>query len=362
MKQRLEKFKKFLEKYERHISSGALIGGFIIDSLTLRRIDFFLENLIIISYLVIAGLSIALLNIYEGGRLRNKVFEWIRSLLPFVIQFAFGGLFSAFLIFYFRSSTIAAGWPFVLILAGLLVGNELFKKYYQRTAFHMSVYYFLLFLFFIFYIPILLGQMGKLIFLLSGAASLIAFALFMLALQYVIPKRIRETRKIIVMSVVSIFVFTNLLYFTNIIPPIPLSLKDKGVYHSLIKIPGGYDVEYEQVSKLNLFKRYQTVHVTPGRALYVFSSVFAPTKLNTNIVHHWQYYSESEGKWITSSRATYGIVGGRDAGYRGYSWKSNITPGYWRVNVETPQGQLIGRIKFLVEAAITPPQLEKKIL
>lgn len=362
MKQRLEKFKKFLEKYERHISSGALIGGFIIDSLTLQRIDLFFENVVIISYIAMAGISIALLNIYEGGKLRGKIFEWMHRLLPFVIQFAFGGLFSAFLIFYFRSSTIAAGWPFVLILVGLLIGNELFKKFYQRMAFHMSVYYFLLFLFFIFYIPIVLGAMGRLVFLLSGAVSLVVFSLFMLGMYLIISKRIDETRKIIVISVACIFVFTNLLYFANIIPPIPLALKDKGVYHTIIKIPGGYDVEYESQSKLHFLQRYPTVHVIPGRSLYVFSSVFAPTKLNTNIVHHWQYYNETQGKWITSTRAAFPIVGGRDAGYRGYSWKSNITPGYWRVNVETPQGQLIGRIKFFVEAASTAPRLEKKIL
>src|SRR3712207_1946369 len=99
MKHILEKGKRFLERYERHISSAALIGGFIIDSITLKRIDFLFENLVLISYLTIAGISIAFLNFYEGGAVRGRFFEWMHRLLPIVIQFAFGGLFSGFLIF-----------------------------------------------------------------------------------------------------------------------------------------------------------------------------------------------------------------------------------------------------------------------
>jgi len=42
------------------------------------------------------------------------------------------------------------------------------------------------------------------------------------------------------------------------------------------------------------------------------------------------------------------IVGGREGGYRAYSVKSQPASGRWRVDIETAEGQLIGRVPFSV--------------
>jgi hypothetical protein len=357
----IESIKKFFDKYERHISSAALIIGFVIDSLTLRRIDFLLENLVIISYLLIAGIGIIILNLYEGNIVRGKFFEWMHRLLPTVIQFAFGGLFSAFLVFYFRSASFASAWPFVIILVGLLLGNELFKKYYQRMAFHLSIYFFSIFLFSIFYVPIFLGTMGDWVFVVSGLVSLALMSAFIFLLFTWVPERIRAGKRTFIWSIGSIFVVMNLLYFTNIIPPIPLSLKNIGVYYDISRVASGYRAVQERQEK-SFFDFSNTVHVIRGNPVYVFSAVFAPTTLSTTVVHHWQYYDEKKEDWVTATRSAFPIIGGRDGGYRGYSWKTAITPGLWRVNVETPRGQLIGRVKFRVEQVSEPPQVEAIIL
>jgi hypothetical protein len=42
------------------------------------------------------------------------------------------------------------------------------------------------------------------------------------------------------------------------------------------------------------------------------------------------------------------VRGGRGGGYRTYSVKTGLTPGAWRVNVETPTGALLGRLRFNV--------------
>jgi hypothetical protein len=53
------------------------------------------------------------------------------------------------------------------------------------------------------------------------------------------------------------------------------------------------------------------------------------------------------------------IAGGREAGYRGYTTKSKLDPGEWRVDVETKDGRVIGRIGFHVEEGSGEPvQLE----
>ncbi|MFH1661652.1 MAG: hypothetical protein ABIA02_00940, partial [Candidatus Falkowbacteria bacterium] len=65
-----DKIQKLYFKYEKYFSPVALMFGFIVDSLTLRRIDLLAENLVIISYLLIALFSIAFLTVYESGRLK----------------------------------------------------------------------------------------------------------------------------------------------------------------------------------------------------------------------------------------------------------------------------------------------------
>jgi len=94
---------------------------------------------------------------------------------------------------------------------------------------------------------------------------------------------------------------------------------------------------------------------------YIFSAVFAPTALNTKIMHKWQYYDKYEGVWVTVSEIPFSIVGGRDGGYRGYSFKKNLFPGRWRVDVITEREQLLGRIYFKVIDVKDAPTLKVEI-
>jgi uncharacterized protein VirK/YbjX len=43
--------------------------------------------------------------------------------------------------------------------------------------------------------------------------------------------------------------------------------------------------------------------------------------------------------------------------------RSKVEEGKWRINVKTEQGQIIGRVRFIVKEAQTPPTLhtEEKI-
>ena len=43
------------------------------------------------------------------------------------------------------------------------------------------------------------------------------------------------------------------------------------------------------------------------------------------------------------------ISGGREGGYRGYTIKQRVMPGDWRVDAETAEGRIIGRVSFRVE-------------
>lgn len=362
MKKKLHALWLWLEKYERHVSSFALLCGFVIDALTLKRVDLLFENLALMSYFVIIVVGITVFNIIDVRRYTGKVADKLSYILPLMIQFAFGGLFSGFTIFYYRSGSLAASWPFIIILVGLLLGNELFRKHYARLVFQITVFFASLFFFTIFFVPVLIDSIGPWVFILSGLTALGLTALFILILSYLIPERVAKHKDILGYSIVSVFLVINILYFTNLIPPIPLSLKDAGVYHSLVVREAGYVVSEEKRSYLDRLQMFKNVHVTEGTPLYVYSAVFAPTNITTEVVHHWRHFDDTIDRWVSVNRIPYTIAGGSDRGHRGYSMKMNLAPGEWAVDVETPRGQVIGRILFDIIYVDKVPELTEKIL
>lgn len=163
----LKKVVTWYEIHERHVSSFALVAGFIFDNLTVQRIDLPFDHIIIISYLVISGGSIALLNYYKEYPPKKDFSIGVENFLPTLIQFAFGGLFSVFFVFYVRSATLSSSWPFLVMLLILLIGNEFFRNYYQRLTFQVAVYYIAIFSFSILIVPVLLKKINTGVFLLS---------------------------------------------------------------------------------------------------------------------------------------------------------------------------------------------------
>ncbi|PIP73580.1 MAG: hypothetical protein COW88_01420 [Candidatus Lloydbacteria bacterium CG22_combo_CG10-13_8_21_14_all_47_15] len=359
----LELFKEKYTPYKRHLSTAAFAAGFLWDSITLTRIDLWIDNLILFSYLVIAGAGIFVLNIGETGRSENRFLPWLASWAPVIIQFAFGGLFSGYMIFYTRSASLVSSWPFLLILFWLLVGNEFFEERYRRLQFQTGIFFVTIFSFFIFYIPVILGSYGVGIFLLSGIVSLFAIRLFVFALSKKIPERVALHKRSIVGCIGGIYLAINALYFTNIIPPIPLALKDIGIYHFAERMSGeNYAVLGEEKTWGDAFRATKEFHYRAGEPAYVYSAVFAPTKLNTTIFHRWEYFDALRDEWIETDRVSFSIAGGRDGGYRGYSVKENIFPSLWRVDVINTRGQLLGRVKFDATEVLAPPALEAAVL
>src|SRR3989344_1194053 len=353
MNEKLLKARIWFRKYERHISSASLILGFIIDNLTLKRIDLPFENLVLLTYITLALLSIIFFNLHQEGQFGSKFLSQFGVFLPVVMQFAFGGLFSGFIVFYSRSASIFTSWPFLLILLGVLFSGELLRGFYRRIEYQSAIFFTALFSFLIFYLPILTNRMNEFVFILSGTTALALFYAYFRFMSLLSASTRNQRGRILALTTV-IFVTINLFYFANILPPIPLSLKDGGVYHSIYRGAEGYKLQEEKRSLWERFRIYERLRLARGESAYVFSQVFAPTDINTKIIHEWQYKDNSKGGWITASTISFSIVGGADGGYRGYSLKSNVFAGKWRVNVRTSRGQVIGRIKFRIETLPEP--------
>jgi len=355
MHARRERIEQLIHSYERSIAPFTFIAGFIFDTLTLRRVDLWLDQLALLGFLALAGTAILVLNVYEAGRLRVRIADSVIPFVPVVMQFAFGGLFSAFIIFYTKSAAFGKSYLFLLALAVLLVGNERFRKRYQRLTFQLSIFFTALFSYSILVFPIVAGQMGVLVFLAGGLMSIFFLGLSVLALQKLIPRQILESRRAILLSIGGIYVFFHLVYFTNIIPPIPLSLKESGVYHSVMRTSeGGYHVRFEPAPWYSFFRETNAAYHWKEKEMepvYFFSSVFAPTRLATEIFHRWYYYDEGQKEWARYAEVSFPIVGGRDGGYRGYSFVIGVRPGRWRVEVATGRGQVLGRDTFVVAGA-----------
>lgn len=343
-------------KFERPISSGSLILGFIFDAFTLKRVDTLWENVWILVHLLIVAIFIILIHtekseVNDEKNSSKKHFWYVN-----ILQFFFGGLFSTYLVLYFRSADIFSTWPFILLLAIAFIANESMKRHYVQLSFQISLFFLSIYSFMIFLIPVVLHKISAWIFLFSGLISLALILLFISILFYFIKNKVEQgesslntLKKRIFYIISGIFILFNFLYFTNLIPPIPLSLKDAGVYHSVGKDRfGNYVATYENQGWLRYFKLYPYFKITTGQPVYVFSAVFSPADFNLTIVHEWQHYDETQSKWITESMVNLPVVGGRDGGFRTYSARKNIPEGKWRVNIKTEHNQTIGTVRFKI--------------
>ncbi len=334
--------------------------GFLTDFLTFGLLPVEVVSWFFLAYLSLA--AVCALGAHAFAMVPDNATWWRRALhvvFPLGVQYAFGGLLSGFVVFYTAHSVVAASWPFLLFLALVYIGNEYFRMYKHFLVFQTSLFFLTLYAFAIFALPLLMGTMGPWIFLGSTALAAGIFALFLLLLRIVNQGRYKESRRQIAGASAGIILVITASYFAGLIPPIPLALADSGIYHSLIKVPGGYRVEGEAAREW-WDVRTPIVHQAPGNLLYAYSAVAAPISFSSTVVHRWE--REQDGRWVTESRISFPISGGRAGGYRGYSVKEGLSPGKWRVSVETPGGAVIGRMRFDIESADVVPALIEKTL
>ena len=351
-----------LKSYERHISATAMAGGFAIDNMAYNRVDHPVTQTLLIVYLSIAGFSIILLHYLEMHQeWQSKFVVKLRSYLPALTQFMFGSLWSAFLVFYARSGAFSGSWPFLILLSAIFICNEVFRQYHARLIFTSTLFFFALLSYAIFMVPVFTHTIGELTFLLSGAAAVAVFALLLWLLGRLGTSALGKVRWQIAGGAVAVYATVNLLYFLNVLPPLPLALQKTGLFHSIERAGDVYVATGEAPSWTAWLGFPPVIHAEPGEPIYVFSAVFAPIKLSTTIVHHWQRYDSATGKWLTVQRVRYDIIGGRQKGYRGYTKKTGPREGLWRVDIDLEDGRMIGRTEFTV-IRDNVPSLQKTML
>lgn len=344
---RFTKVRTWYKKYERLLLPGAILFGLVGDFITVRYINLSAVQIILSIHILLLGIWIAVIHSEPLALKENRIYRYVRLLAPLGLYYSFGALFSMFLVLYSNSGSLFSGAPFLIIIAFLLIGTEVFKEQFKRLSVQVIVYFCAIFSYFILVVPYVIREIGSIVFLGSGIVSLLFVWMFLTLLQKV-SSTAKERQMFLYKSVAGVFVFINILYFTNSIPPFPLSLRDAGVYQEVAREPDGtYRALRHERTFFDILSPVDTILIGPSQTtLYMYSSIFAPTDLSTKAVHTWRRYGD--GRFRVMSRAEYPIVGGREGGYRGYTYTTHITPGLWWVTVETGGGKVIGGTMFRV--------------
>lgn len=339
----------YLHRHEHAVPPTLFLGGVGWDALTLQRIDALFDNLILGVYLVLFGGFIVLSTLARSGASLPDPLRKLNRWSAGAIQFLAGGLFSAYVIYYTRSASFSEASLFLLVLVALLVANEIIWERVWSSYLLLGIYFLAVFCYLTFFLPTVLGTMGFWVFLGSGliSAGIVITIIFYLHTQNVFGTRWKFMGAIgIVGGLLGLVV---LFYVNHWIPPVPLALQEGGVYHDVERQGDVYVMRYQAPPWYRLWQTDDDpFHYTDDDRVYCFTSVFAPTALQTEIYHHWQYYNSNRETWVDTDRIGYQLVGGRQRGFRGFTFKKNVRSGSWRVTVETTDGRPIGRVRFEV--------------
>jgi hypothetical protein len=226
-----------------------------------------------------------------------------------------------------------------------MISNDVFRRYYLRPLVQTSVYFFIVFSYLSIIFPFVFNSLSVSLFVWSGIASLVFISLYLWGLSYFVTDICRRYVNF-VMSILIIFVFINGLYFLNLIPPIPLSIREVALSQGVVRDGGTYTLQVQEASWWTRFFSHQSFQRAEGEGLSVYTAIFAPQNFQAKIIHHWQWYDEVLGTWVSKDKLGFILSGGRKEGFRGYSTKNNVLFGAWRVDVETDRGQVLGRVRF----------------
>lgn len=342
----------------RHWLTAGFVLGFITDLILLNRIDDLLDNLILLAYVLLATTSMFFLYLGVAERAPGGTSAFLKKYSPVLMQYAFGGLLSGMLIFYGRSGDWLASAPFFALILVVIVGNEFVGKRSDRLIYNLSLYFIGLFSYIVLVVPVIIGHMGDWVFIFSGFASLVVVTFVLKMLYRIIPVFMQHNTRRVIVTIGSIYIVFNALYFTNIIPPIPLSLTELEIVQSISRTDSGsYEIKSEsQPWYRRLPFTRPELHPTEG-SISCFARVFAPTRLEAEIYHRWEYKNE-DGDWVEQFRFGYDISGVNSGGYGGYTTLKNYHSGTWRCSVESKRGQVLGRESFMIDTEGRPRMLE----
>ncbi|KFB69660.1 DUF2914 domain-containing protein [Candidatus Accumulibacter vicinus] len=339
---------------------AAFLGGFVWDALTIgqriRVVDFWRLGAFLLGAALLTlwlarrgALGVAAPEADQSLRARFRSLIWQAPYL--LLQFFFGGIFSALFILYFKSSGHLGTWLTAAFLGALLIGNEFAGDHYgQRFTLTWALFALNAILLFNFALPHALGSLNPLWFYASTATGL----LLTLLLRWLAPGRPGRSG-----PAWSLAALLTLAFSLDMIAPVPLVKRQMAVGQEFVQADGNYTLQIERAAWWQWWRdQASTVHVPEGGRLYGVSAVFAPLGVTASLEHRWEVHAATG--WRVVYRRPFQSTGGRDRGFRGYSWVLNPPPGDWRFIVATQDGRTIDILRVTV-ARGAPPREEVRI-
>jgi hypothetical protein len=336
---------EFRRKHESKLEIAFFVGGFVFDAWMVSAPDELFAILQQAAYLFFIASLIHFELLFRLHKWRPG--DFLLKAWPYrnlVLHFLLGTLLNIYSIFYIKSASLLNSFIFLILMIGMILGNELPFVKKSNVSLKVGLYSICLFSYFSILFPIIFGYVGYVPF---GCAVASTLALFYLQLRLL--RRALLDQKVIFRAILApcmsvLFVFV-LFYFLGWIPPVPLSVKEQGVYHLVEKRDGVFYLSTEK----KWWKFWQQgdseFQAEPEDKIYFYAQIYSPARISDQVVIHW-FEENAKGNWISSDTIPLKIQGGREQGYRGFAFKSNYAPGKWKIIVETSTGIEISRMYF----------------
>ena len=347
----------FIHRNETKLEVAFFIGGFVFDIILIDAPDAIFGIVQQVGYLLAIALLIHFellfrLRKWRPGKWVRKVWTW-RNL---ALHFCLGSLLNLYSLFYIKSASVFSSVIFLALMIAFILGNELPIVKRAKVSAKVGLYAICLFSCFSILYPILFGFVGWIPFIFSVITTLLLFAGHLKLLARSIADRFMLTRAVAA-PVVSVMIAFVVFYALGWIPPVPLSVKEQGIYHGVEKQGDKVLLSFEKT----WWKFWQTsdteFRAEIGDKIYFYAQVYSPTRISDQVAIRW-LQKDKNGKWQVSDRIPMSIHGGREEGFRGFAYKGNYTPGEWQVRVETSSGIEISRLYFdVVQSEASGPRV-----
>ncbi len=349
----IDRLKLYYERNEQKVAILSFICGFFFDILTVERADswYAIGQQVLYLAVILAALTQMFLEEGKPQLEAGTVFavkRWYYQYRTAIIHFFLGTLLNVYTIFFFKSSSLLVSFAFLAFLVFLLWANESARFKSLGLSFKFTLLGLCMLCFSANVVPIFVGSIGLVVFLLSMFAGCLPLVGVVWWLRRRSPDLFPRARRQMLVPLGAVLVGFLVFYLFRLIPPVPLSVPFIGIYHAVEKTQDTYRLSHERPAWRIWHHGDQEFLAQPGDKVYVFFRIFSPTRFSDQVQLRW-YLKEESRSWTLQDTIPIKILGGRAEGFRGYGFKSNYQPGEWKVQVETTDGREIGRVYFHLE-------------